>query len=399
MFKLISSLVIVFFFVTKNTTAQVTAPKFGSGIHVLANDSSFYLKLGFRFQNLHVSEWKISDGTLNDYQANFLVRRSRLKFDGWIHNSKLKYKLEIGLSNRDIGSQGDEFRNANNLILDASLSYNFYKNWTIQFGQRKLPGNRERIISSGNLQFVDRSMLNSRFNIDRDIGLQLINHHTIGKSFLIKETIALSQGEGRNVTEGNFGGFGYTFKAEFFPFGDFASKGAYVGSAIKNEEKLKLAWAFAYDININAVRERGQLGRFIVDENETYYGKTLKTFFSDIMLKYKGLSIMAEYVNKKTSDDNPIVYADNDEIVGVFFTGNALNLQGGYMFDNNWEIALRYTDVNPDAVVSSSEEQYTFGLSKFIVGHKLKIQSDLTYRNLTTSDNRIIFRTQLDVHF
>ena len=40
------------------------------------------------------------------------------------------------------------------------MKWNFYKNFELWFGQAKLPGNRERVVSSGNLQLVDRSILN-----------------------------------------------------------------------------------------------------------------------------------------------------------------------------------------------------------------------------------------------
>jgi hypothetical protein len=50
------------------------------------------------------------------------------------------------------------------------------------FGQTKLPGNNQRVVSSGSLEFTDRTINNSRFNIDRDFGLFLI--------ILIKSQIA-----------------------------------------------------------------------------------------------------------------------------------------------------------------------------------------------------------------
>ena len=59
------------------------------------------------------------------------------------------------------------------IILDASVRWKFNQNLWIQFGQAKLPGNIERIISSSKLALVDRSILNSKFNIDRDFGLQM----------------------------------------------------------------------------------------------------------------------------------------------------------------------------------------------------------------------------------
>ena len=160
------------------------------------------MKVGFRFQTLFNNQWK--EGDFTEFNSNFMIRRSRLKFDGFILDPRIKFKAELSLSNRDLsGGIGDEFGETANLILDASISYNFFKNWTIQFGQRKLPGNRERVISSANLSLVDRSRLNSRYTLDRDVGFQLLNHQNLGGNFIVKEKLSFSQGEGRNVIRGH----------------------------------------------------------------------------------------------------------------------------------------------------------------------------------------------------
>lgn len=392
---------------TQLGNAQVELPsKFGKGIQVYGKDSTFYMKFGMRFQNLFSNEWAVEDetggsGGLSDYSSNFLIRRSRFKFDGYAYTPKLKYKFEVGLSNRDNGGVASEVNNGPKFILDAFIVYNFYKNLSIKVGQGKLPGNRERVISSGNLQFVDRSRVNSRFNIDRDFGISLLNHHTISGDFIMKEIISFSQGEGRNITAGNLGGgFDYTFRAEFLPMGNFKSKGDYLGSDVKREPKPKLAIGVTYDINDNAVKERGQNGSFIFDDlTGEYVGKTLQTFFVDAMFKYKGLSIMAEYADKQTDDDDPVVMNENGDEIGTFFTGSGLTVSAGYLLDNNWEVALRYTAINPDEAVSNDETEYTFGLSRYIVGHKLKIQTDVSYRDIINSNDKFFWRLQMDLHF
>ena len=136
----------------------------------------------------------------------------------------------------------------------------------------------------------------------------------------MKEIFSFSQGEGRNVTAGNLGGgFDYTFRVEFLPMGNFKSKGDYTGADTKREKKPKLAIGVTYDINDNTVRERGQNGSFIFDDLiEDYTGKTLNTIFVDAMFKYQGFSFMGEFVDKQTSDDDPIVKNELDEEIGVF---------------------------------------------------------------------------------
>ncbi len=387
------------------SSAQFLSKKFGKGLQILGKDSTFYMKFGFRFQTLYTGEFNLEDANFfnqEDYSTGFVIRRSRLKFDGWAVSPKLTYKFELALSNRDIsGGISPEFRTAPKLVLDASVEWNFYKNFSVLFGQRKLPGNRERVISSGDLQFVDRSRLNSLYNIDRDVGLQFKHKLKLGKS-LVRSTIAISEGEGRNVTEGNFDGSGYTFRVEYLPMGKFSSKGDYVGGDIIRTKTPKLSVGLSYDINKNAVRERGQLGNFIQDSKGDYIGKNLNTFFADMMFKYQGISVMAEYANKKTGDDDPFVFEETENgplVIGTFFTGTGFNLSTGYLFKNNYEIALRYTDINPTEGVANDETQYTLGLSKYVVGHKLKVQTDFSLIERDERDDAFLLRAQVDIHF
>jgi phosphate-selective porin OprO/OprP len=387
--------------------AQVELPtKFGKGIQVYGKDSTFYMKFGVRFQNLFTNQWAVEDetggsGGLENHSSNFLIRRARFKFDGYAYTPKLKYKFELGLTNRDNGGVAPEFNDGPKFILDAFIVYNFHKNLSIKVGQGKLPGNRERVISSGNLQFVDRSRVNSRFNIDRDFGIALLNHHKVSGDFIIKEIFSFAQGEGRDVTAGNLeGGFCYTFRTEFLPMGNFKSKGDYSGADLKREPKPKLAIGVTYDINDNAVRERGQNGSFIFDElTGNYTGKTLQTIFVDAMFKYQGFSFMGEFADKQTNDDNPVVVNELGEEIGTFYTGSGLNLSVGYLMKNNWEVAVRYTAINPDEAVSNNETEYTLGLSRYIVGHKLKVQSDVSYRDVVNRDDKFYWRVQIDLHF
>ncbi|MFT4602457.1 MAG: phosphate-selective porin OprO/OprP [Arenicella sp.] len=393
-------------------SAQISAYKFGKGLNIYGKDSSFHMKFGMRFQNLFSNEWDVQDddlGNIGNYEANFLVRRARLKFNGYAFTPKLKWKVELGISNRDIGGGADDqHNNTSRVILDAWADWNFAGNFSLKVGQGKLPGNRERVVSSGNLQFVDRSRLNSRFNIDRDMGLQLTHYFTLGENFYVKKWACITQGEGRDVTGGFNGGFDYTFRVEMLPMGKFKSKGDYVGSDLKREEKAKLSIGASYDINTNAIRQRGQNGSYIMDGNGDFVGKTLKTAFIDLMFKVKGFSVMAEFADRKSADGSFEALDDSSNVVGKFYTGKAINVQAGYLFKNNYEIALRMTSVRPDHGVSANENEYGIGFSKYFVGHKLKVQTDLNYRQKYVygstapnqgSNDKLYWRVQMDLHF
>ena len=44
-------------------------------------------------------------------------------------------------------------------------------------------------------------------------------------------------------------------------------------------------------------------------------------------------------------------------------------------------------------------DRYTLGLNNFIVGHKLKVQSDLSYTLTDGSGDALMFRTGFELHF
>ncbi len=387
-------------FLCMNISSQESnAPKFGKGLfNLIGKDSSFSMNVSARMQMLGTSNWDLNNG-LSNPTSNLLVRRARLKFSGFAYSPKLKYKLELGLSNRDIGKASSFTNEAPKYILDAVVKWNFSGNFVLWFGQTKLPGNRERVISSGDLQQVDRSLLNSRFNIDRDMGFQLRHHFNLTDTFIVKEMFAVSQGEGRNITTGNLGGHQYTSRVELLPFGKFASKGDYRGSDLKFEPTPKLAMGFTYDFNNDAVKNRSNQGSYMTNDTG-FYSTNISTVFVDAMYKHKGFSLMAEYAYRDAEDafaKNSDGTLTGDEVQ----VGNALNLQTGYLLSKTLEISGRYTNIDWDSDITGkgAENQYTLGLSKYVVGHKLKVQTDVSYLDLASKTNQFMYRLQVDIHF
>ena len=387
-------------FICMSLSSQETnAPKFGKGLfNLIGKDSSFSMNISARMQMLGTSNWDVNNG-LSNPSSSLLVRRARLKFSGFAYSPKLTYKLELGLSNRDIGKASSFTNEAPKYILDAVVKWNFSGNFVLWFGQTKLPGNRERVISSGDLQQVDRSLLNSRFNIDRDMGFQLRHHFNLTDKFIVKEMFSMSQGEGRNITTGNLGGHQYTTRVELLPFGKFASKGDYRGSDLKFEPAPKLAIGFSYDYNNDAVKTRSNQGSYMANDTG-FYSTNISTLFIDAMYKHNGFSFMGEYALRDAEDafaKNSDGTLTGDEVQ----VGNALNLQTGYLLSETLEISGRYTNIDWDQNITGkgNETQYTLGLSKYILGHKLKVQTDLSYLNLTGGTNELLYRLQVDIHF
>ena len=126
----------------------------------------------------------------------------------------------------------------------------------------------------------------------------------------------------------------------------------------------------------------------------------IATWVVDAIFKYQGFSFMGEYADRTASD--PLAKNSDDSLTGdEVNVGNGLNLQLGYVFTNNWEISGRYTNIDFDSGITGEDKksQYTLGVSKYIVGHKLKIQTDVSYLTMNTSNDQLMWRLQFAIDF
>lgn len=380
---------------------EVSDTKFGKGmINFIAKDSSFSVKFAPRIQSRYQGQWDYDGEEYDEANLNFIVRRARLKFGGFAFTPKLKYKMELGLSNRDISGASIYNRNTPRYILDAVIMWNFHENFELWAGQTKLPGNIERVVSSANLQLIDRSLLNSKFNIDRDMGVQLRHKTKWSGNFITREKFSISQGEGRNITVGNLGGLQYTSRLELLPFGEFSSKGDYSQGDLKREKSIKAMFGFTYDINNNAVKNRSNMGSYMTQSNGGLFETDISTVFIDGVIKYNGFALTGEYASRN-ADTIEALEADGRTKTGaVVGAGSAINFQGSYLLKNNVEMTLRYTNVDFKEVTRLSDlQQITYGISKYVVGHSLKIQADLTFSQSDATRDYVLFRTGFDLHF
>ena len=397
-------LILSFLFIPLGLSLQaqeISDTKFGNGmINFIAKDSSFSVKFAPRIQSRYQSKWSYNGEDYDPVDINFSVRRARLKFGGFAFSPKLKYKIELGLSNRDISGANIYNRNTPRYILDAVVMWNFYENFELWAGQTKLPGNIERVVSSANLQLIDRSLLNSKFNIDRDMGIQLRHKLRLGGNWIIKEKFSISQGEGRNITEGNIGGLQYTSRLELLPFGEFSSKGDYSQGDLKREKSIKAMLGFTYDINENAVKSRSNMGSYLIQSSGGLFETDITTIFLDGVIKYNGFALTGEYANRDADQIEALEEDGKTKTGAVVGAGSASNIQGSYLFKNNFEITARYTNINFKEITRLSDlKQITFGVSKYVVGHSLKIQADISLLNASGIKDNLLFRTGFDLHF
>lgn len=355
---------------------------FKNGIGIASPDSSYSLNIRFRIQNRALMN-TVSDEDFSPGSFEGRVRRCRLSFTGHVVNPKLSYYLQLSFSRGDMDWSVADVTTQNvspNVVRDAMIFYKPNPNLQLGMGQGKLPGNRQRVNSSGALQFYDRSLVNATFTPDRDFGFfgvyTLKGSH--GGVTLFKG--AISTGEGRNSNLSNHG-LAYTSRVEYLPFGNFTDGGDYFEGDLARESKPKLSLAAGYMLNDMAVRTGGQLGR------DLYAQKSFNLYMADMVFKYKGFCFLSEYIRRDA--DGPQVLG-SDSKIRTIITGDGINNQVSYCFKSMWELALRQTLVSPhnDLLKSVNQaEQYGIGVSKYLNKHKVKAQFNVLYnkeRNLSS---------------
>ena len=363
----------------------------GKKLGFTASDSLFQMNIGFRVQS-RIGYGK-EDGESGVVEGE--IRRMRLKLDGFVYNPKFGYKVELGFSARDIGTV--VVGNSGNVILDGVFFYKPTSALTIGFGQTKLPGNNQRVISSNSLELTDRTINNSKFNIDRDFGLFLDYSKQKADHFSYSLKGAITKGEGRNWVKTKDDGIALTGKVELFPLGAFTKNGSNFEADLMREKTPKLMVSGAFSQNNNALRAQGQLG------NSLYEARTLQSLFFDAILKYNGWSATAAYMSRMTND--PVtVNALNSSQKQAVFVGHGVDAQLSYLFPSNYQIVGRFSTQKVDdeiQTISPNTNEYTIGLSKYLFGHKVKLQSELSYDTVkyfsgSTDDNWYV-RFQVEI--
>lgn len=317
---------------------------------------------------------------LSPTEILFRTRRMRVKAKGHLVDPRLTFKIELAFSRDDLSEQ---LGASGNILYDAYMQYAFTPSLAIRFGQFKVPGNRERVVSSGDLALVDRSILNSAFNLDRDIGVMVLFEKDLGPT-QIGYFGMVSNGEGRNILSTNIGlnennqlDLAITQRVEFLPFGAFEDGGDYFEADLLREETPKLSFGLGYTHNDDAIRARGQRSSLLFEP------RSINTRFADMIFKYQGWSLMGEYMMVTTPNNPVTVSSDDPTSRRAVRTGDGYMVQGGYVWPSMWGLTARYSETTPGDEVEGSfynaEKEARLGISKYIRGHRIKVQSDIGY--------------------
>lgn len=385
----------------------VKASRVSSGFRFETSDDKFRTDLQWRAQTRYTTPFRSDPRKLSAFgedQSNFEARRLRMKIGGHGFQPWLRYYFEVDLQpSRDTD---DGASNANARVIDWRIDVAKWDWGGIRLGQWKVDMNRERVDSSGRQQFVERSIANRVFTIDRQVGVQLRGHLFQDTPADMRYFAGVFNGEGRGVNntddnmmymgrlQWNFLGRDVPFRqtdVEYteLPMGSLAIAGATnKGSCTR--------WSSSGCGNLDGFESAANAAPDQYDINQVV---------QEFAFKYRGFSAQQELHRKRITDT---VNNTKSELTGGY-------VQAGYFFHNMFpavpeplELAIRYAFVdepNAGALLFENErEELTIGANWFFSGHNNKITVDFSHLklddalvNIGESENRL--RMQWDVSF
>lgn len=304
-----------------NIPASISYGK--TGFNFRTDDDKFALAIQNRIQARCAEPFDSDPRTLGDLDRNensFMILRARTNLSGHAYMPWLKYYMQYDWSQP--------------LLRDLNLTVDKYKWAQVRVGRGKVSYNNEHVTSSGNQQFVNRSIVNDIFTVDRQQGIEVKGNLLADKWYDLTYYVGAFSGVG--VSERNNDG-----------------NMMYSG---------RLQW--------NALG-----GQYEIDQ-----------MMAEVNFKWRGFSMLHELHSKKIKDT-----VNNDtetKLLGGF-------IQAGY-FPHQWfsaippgvEVAGRYAQVDMDTDRSNDKQtEFSAVFNYFLEGHFNKLSLQLS--RLSVEDPRL----------
>jgi phosphate-selective porin OprO/OprP len=325
-------------------------------------------------------------------ESNLSIPRARFKMEGHIAVPWIQYKYEHSL----VGGN----------LLD--LRFDVGPEWMqLRFGQWKADYGRERMDSSGKQQFVDRSIANREFTIDRQKGVELTGRLAKGSAIDSQYFVGVFTGHGRGIfrerlvaPEAADGSPMWLARYQWNPLGGGVPLSQ---SDLERKADPRLSLAVATTGNRSSYTRfssdgGGQLDAFEAGAPGQY---SLRQYMTEAAFKQQGFSFQQEFHWKRVQDN---VNATETRMHGSY-------VQAGYFFHETFrkvptqlEIAARYSFVDRRTERSNSlNHETTVVANWFFKGHDDKLSVDVSRYSLAMAQanlgSRVGVRVQWDASF
>lgn len=324
---------------------------------------NFELKLSTRTQ-FRFTQTMFDAASIDEDRGEFTLPRTRLSLDGHAYHPWLKYKIQYDFTGDDDSGGTEKRPDLRDLYVD------FTKNGaaSVRLGQFKAPFGIQELTSSGNQEFVDRSIASVEFAPSRQQGAMLYGA-TREKTF--GYAVGLFNGNGRNKATNDNDTYLMAARINFDPNGEYKLSETAVDHPDKVNYTIGAAW------QTNAEDAAGDLDETSV---EGFFG-----------LKYKRLFVLADTYTRTLED--PLGDVDSDGTIA----------QVGYFFvPKKFEVSVRWSEFDPDADADDDSLTETrIGFGWYFSKHELKFQAD--YGTIEDDSDPTadldVFRAQLQIVF
>lgn len=366
----------------------------GNGLTVDMNNGQHQLKLGGYIQTEAAYNW-ISD---DNSEKRMGVRRAYFNLGGKFMNDKLSFLLQMNFA--------DSYP-----LLDAWIAYKPWKQFSVTVGQKQsFSGTRSMMFYDYALAMGERSLSDRTFfGSGREFGLFLESQFLMWEKVGIEVDAALTSGDGRNSfgssTDYDHGGLKYSGRISVYPLGFFAPGNDLTDTDFAREQTPKLVVGGAYSYNDGTSNPIGEgHGDFEMynAEGKARYPDYQKMSL-DMMMKYRGMTLLAEYTNAIGAGlkglytaPNPNAPLEPRQIANYLALGNGYNFQAGYLFPKNWAVDVRYSFVRPEWSDNQTQIKKSnsigAGVAKYFIDNRLKVQLLGFYKDypdLTTKNKEV----------
>jgi phosphate-selective porin OprO/OprP len=360
------------------------AGRYGDGQGIEAEDGEHGLRLRVRAQ-VRSTVVAAGDEGLSP-SADFQVRRMRVSLEGHAFGPLVTWRVQLAFAALDVDPVAPV------PLRDAFLTLAPSRDLSLRVGQMKLPFGRQRVVSSGSLQLVERSIVTGELNLDRDVGVMLFSDDLGGLGGRLGYHLGVFGGDGRNrVATGS--GLLYAARVVYRPLGgermkrdldevDFERGGA----------RLELGLSGAF--NQRTDRARSTTGEVFATGPWADYAH----LGADLTLKAHGLSVTGELLARDAVEDRRTVERGGTTVTDVARSGYGAFVQAGYLFCSRVELAGRVGGLRPlgaaDVGIASTREAGG-GVSYYVHEHALKVQADAFYLWEPGGEGRVLARVQL----
>lgn len=367
--------------------ATVSRPEeWGDGVTVRSSGGRFELVTSGRIQFRHTSLFDAQDGS---HDGELRIRRARLSFEGYAGSRDTRYEIELGLTPDDLGFEDDDSAP----VYDAYVNFGQVRDLELRIGRARVPFGREQLVSSGDLQFVERSLASDEFAPDRDTGFAIHSEDFRGLG-RFGYTLGLYSGKGRRLWRPSGAALLYVARFEVHPLATPKPSGE---PDLERVEVPRLTIGAAYLYYDRAINDRGGEGEPPPDGATTdLHGGTI-----DLIGHWRGVSILAagflRWGERNAPPRQPMLELEPPRNAWGW------SAEIGYIFPGEmFGIAARNSGFRPWFEPSSVEPENEAGLalSAYVVDHAFKVQADYSRRwSVAPSEGDHVAQLQFQVEF